>query len=101
MKERELREHAVCSLCGEKIGHSGLPIFCRVTVEQFSINLNAVQRQTGLAMTLGHAGLASVMGPDEEMAHEIDRITLTVCHQCAINGDTPIAALHEVASGQD
>ncbi len=38
MKERELREHATCSLCRQKIGHTGLPLFWVVRIERFGID---------------------------------------------------------------
>lgn len=84
MKEIELRQYADCSLCGEKIGASGIPMFWRVTVERFGINLKAIQRQTGLAMMLGgSAKLALVMGPDEEMTMPMmEKVTLSICENC-------------------
>lgn len=62
MKEKELREHADCSICGKPIGNSGLPLFWKVTVERFGLNVDAVKRQQGLGMMLG-AHIAMVMGP--------------------------------------
>ena len=53
MKESELREHAYCSLCGNKIGHAGVPMFWRVKFERFALNLDAMKRQQGLAMMFG------------------------------------------------
>ncbi|MGM3021142.1 hypothetical protein ACS2UM_27240, partial [Bacillus cereus group sp. BC317] len=63
MKEAELRQHATCSLCHKPIGHTRLPLFWKVTVERFGVDLQAVQRQHGLGLMIG-APLASVMGPD-------------------------------------
>ena len=37
MKEAELRRYATCSLCGQKIGHTGLPLFWTVTIERFGV----------------------------------------------------------------
>lgn len=98
MKERELRQHATCSLCRQKIGHTGLPLFWTVKIEHFGIDAAAVQRQQGLAMMLGGNGaLALAMGPDEEMTMPMmDPVTLTVCERCAVSGDLPVAALAEV-----
>lgn len=47
MKERELRAHAVCSLCRKKIGDSGMPLFYRLTVERFGVKVDAARRQAG------------------------------------------------------
>lgn len=97
MKERELRKHAKCDLCGKGIGHTGLPLFWRITVERFGINMPAVQRQTGLAMMIG-GPLASIMGPDEDMAQSVmEAATLTVCESCATDKALPVAALPEHA----
>lgn len=96
MKEAELRRYATCSMCGQKIGHTGLPLFWRVTVERFGIDHAAVARQQGLAMFLGNAAIAGVMGPDETMAQPVmDPVTLSVCETCVIE-QTCIAQLAEL-----
>ncbi len=84
MKEDQLREHAKCDVCGKSIGASGLPMFWTVRVERHGLKLDALQRQQGLTMMLGgHAGLARVMGPDEEMTTPLmDPVELTVCETC-------------------
>lgn len=85
MKAQELRAHATCSLCREKIGASGLPLFYRVTIERFGVKLDAVRRQTGLEMMLdGHVGIAQAMGPDEDMAVPLmEKLVLVVCEACS------------------
>lgn len=94
MKEAELRKHSVCSLCAKGIGASGLPLFWRVTVERFGVDLTAVRRQDGLGAMLGHSALAAVMGPDETMARPVmEPVKLTVCEDCACNRFMPVAAL--------
>ncbi len=52
MKEKELRKHATCAMCGNKVLASGLPLFWRVTVERFGVDLKAVSRQQGYSMML-------------------------------------------------
>jgi hypothetical protein len=95
VKEAELRKHSTCDLCHEKIGHTGLPLFWRVTVERFGIDMAAARRQTGLGMMIG-APLASVMGPDEDMATPMmEAAVLTICEACAVDPDFKIAALPE------
>lgn len=96
MKEAELRKHAVCSLCRQKIGVSGLPLFWRVTIERFGVHLDRIRRQDGLTALLGgRAGLASVMGPDEDLAEPLmEKLVLTVCDPCAMR-ETRIALLVE------
>lgn len=98
MKERKLREHATCSLCKQKIGHTGLPLFWIVRIERHRIDMGAVRRQTGLAMMLGNAAIAEVMGPDEDMTTPaMEPATLTVCETCAVSRSMEVAALGELA----
>ena len=96
MREDELRKHAICSICGKKIGHTGLPIFWTVRIERHGVDLAAVGRQGGLTAFLGgRADLARIMGPNEEMTVSLmDPVELTLCEECAM-GDLPIAALAE------
>jgi hypothetical protein len=83
MKETELRECAICKLCGKKIGQTGLPLFWRVRTEHWGVKIDALQRQQGLTMMLGgHAALAGVMGLDEDMAEKISSTEITVCEEC-------------------
>ncbi len=44
------------------------PIFYRVTVEQCGLDRTAIQRQAGLEQMLGSHVLASVMGPNDDVA---------------------------------
>ena len=84
MKADELRENAVCKVCGKKFGESGLPLFWRVTVQRYFVDMEAVNRQTGLEMMLGNVAIADVMGPNEDMAKPVmDAVTVTVCERCA------------------
>ena len=87
MKERELRKHATCSVCGKPIGHTGLPLFWTVRVRRWGIDMKAVNRQSGLtAMLGGSAGLAQAMGTDEDMASELMDVEITMCESCAMGG---------------
>ncbi len=84
MKEKELREHATCDVCGKKIGAAGLPMFWIVRIERHGLLLDAMKRQDGLAMFFGgHSGLAEVMGPNEDMTTPLMApVELTVCETC-------------------
>ena len=85
MKEKELREIAKCSLCDNMIGKHNRLTFYRVRVERYAVNLPALQRQQGLAMMVGGNGfLASVLGPNEDMAEKIESTEVTVCATCAM-----------------
>lgn len=97
LKERDLREAAKCSVCGKPLGHTGLPLFWRVTIERYGVDLNAVRRQDGLTMQLGgNSFLAGVMGADEDMATPMmEPKQVTVCENCALMAHQPIAMLIE------
>lgn len=100
MKERELREASHCAVCEEPFGRATtMPLFYRVRVQLFGLDMNAIKQQDGLtAMLGGHAMLASVMGTNAEMASEIGTSkTFTVCHACAM-GEIEVARLHELGS---
>lgn len=84
MRERELRNYADCSMCGRKIGATGIPLFSRVTIERFGIDVMAVHRQQGIGMMLG-ARLAMHMGADEVMAKRLaEPVVLSICESCAL-----------------
>ena len=91
MRERELREHASCGVCGNPIGESALPVFWTVKLQQHGVRLDAVRRQTGLAQMLGgNAAIAMAMGPDEEMTIPLtEEVELTVCLSCATKLEQP------------
>lgn len=91
VKENELREHAICSACNNKIGHTGLPIFWTLDIKRWGIDGQAIKRQSGLAMFLGSSELANVMGTNEDMASIILEESITLCETCA----TPILILLE------
>lgn len=98
MKEKDLREHAVCSICGELIGNSGLPLFWTATVEQHGIRMDVARRQSAFAEMLGNARVAAAMGADEEMTLTmLGPLSLTVCFSCAVV-DHSLAGLAECAT---
>lgn len=99
MKEAELRKHARYNLCHRLIGESGLPLFWRVTIERFGLDLRAIEAQQGLAMMMGNAFLAGVMGPDRDMAKPVmDAAVITVCETCCTKS-TCVAAMSEARDG--
>lgn len=95
MKEAELRQHATCNLCDKKIGHTGVPLFWRVKVERFGLDIRACDRLMGMTQFFGgHAGLASIMGANEDLAKPVmEPQTITVCETCATGRSLPIAAM--------
>lgn len=98
MKADELREHATCSICSKPIGHTGLPLFWRATIERFGIDMQAVSRQSGLELMTGNIILAAALGNDKDMASPVmETVVLTFCDSCASRADFPIAHLIEYA----
>lgn len=86
MKQHEIKP---CSICGRGVMHTKLPLFYRVTVERFGIEIRAVERQHGLEQFFGGgqtgAVLAHVMGEDADMARPVmDKLTLIICEACAM-----------------
>lgn len=63
LKAREIGK----TVTGEGVAAQG-PIFYRVTVEQCGLDRRAIERQAGLEMIVGNAAIASVLGPDEDIA---------------------------------
>lgn len=100
MKESELRECATCRRCGNKIMSSGVPLFWRVTIERFGIDLQAATRQQGLSMMLGSPVLAMHMGPDEDLAKPVmEKVKVVLCESCCTE-PVMIAALAERTEGE-
>lgn len=94
MRMSELVKCADCALCGRKIGESPLPLFWRVRVERYGIDLNVVRRAAGLEMMMGSPALAAVLGPDEEAARQlIDPVEVTLCDMCGTGREVNIAEL--------
>ena len=93
MKAAELLTHATCTHCGKPIGHTGVPFFHRVIIQQFVVDLAAVRRADGLAALLGNQRIAAVVGPDEDLANPFDAAaTVTLCEHCAASTEPPSIA---------
>lgn len=96
MKEAELRNHTTCSLCHKKIMACGLPLFWRLTIERFGIDIRAIQRQDGLSQIVGSSAIASVMGPNEDLASPVQEATiLTICEKCAMENECVAKLFHQ------
>jgi hypothetical protein len=95
MTENELREAATCSMCGNKIMAGGILPFWRVTIERYSVDLNAVWRQAAVEMLLGgHIAIAQVLEPGEELTRPMmEPKTMTVCETCGTKNNACIAVM--------
>lgn len=91
MKARDLSK---CLTCGRGVMHGGTPWFYRIRMESMAADVAAIQRQHGLE--LAHGPVASVLGPDEDVAKVLGQTGGLVCSQCI---ELPIACL--IASAGD
>lgn len=80
IKEAELAKLGPCRVCGEPL--TAEMLFYRVTIERSGFEAKAMQRRIGLGMIVG--SLASIMGPDEDLAKIIDGPQTVAVHEgCA------------------
>lgn len=95
MKEHELRAPGNCAICGRGLLATGIPLFWRLTIDRFGVDLDAVRRQYGLTMLLGgNARIAAAMGPDEDMAQPLmEPRSFAVCESCGLVEGKTIAEL--------
>lgn len=84
MKEQELRKHTICTVCGNKVTSTGIPLFWTASIQRHGIKMDAVKRQAGLEMMLnGNVEIAQIMGPNEEMTEVVTDVKVTLCEYCA------------------
>lgn len=97
MNADELVKYATCCLCSKKIGASGLPLFWRVTVERFGIDMRLVKRFDGMVAMLGGAAhIARVMCDVEDVTEPLmEKVTLSICEPCGTSS-TMVAQLAEL-----
>lgn len=82
MKQSEIKP---CAGCGKGVAHDNSITFYEVKIGYRFLNVAAIQRQTGLEMMLGDAGLASVMGADEDIGISLSDVEALVCLSCAMS----------------
>lgn len=96
MKRSELQK---CAFCKQGVMSSGVPLFWRISIERFCVDVSAVQRLHGLETFFGGgssgAMLAGAMGQNEDIAVPLmEKKLLVLCDWCALK--VPIAALSEM-----
>lgn len=101
-KNMKHRDFKPCHLCGKGVMHTGHPLFLRISVDRLGVNTQTVQRAHGLELMMGgHALLANVMGPDEDLATVIDgRHDMLICGSCADKPLPPYFWLEERTSAK-
>ena len=94
IKQKDLRK---CANCSKGVMHTGLPLFYRVTVQRYGVDLSAVQAQHGLELIMRSPALAQVLGPDRDIASPLSELTdVFICEECSTK-DLMIAMLPELA----
>ena len=85
-----------CAMCNKGIMHDRSLTFYTVQIKYMVIDPGAIQRQHGLEMFMGGdhmAGIATVMGPDEDIAKELSSNSAWLCMECAMKH--PLCAIQE------
>lgn len=75
--------------------NGGVPLFYRITLESMGVNIRAAQRQAGLEQMLGgHARIANIMGPNEDIGLPIGPASRgLLCQSCVLDVDTRLAQI--------
>jgi hypothetical protein len=90
-------EFTPCLKCRKPVGQANGLLFYRVTIERMVFDHRAIQNTAGLALQMRSAALVDVFNPTPELANPLDKgEKFLLCDECAM-GDTPIAALEEMA----
>ena len=92
MKVSDLQK---CCNCDKGMAHNGAVVFYRIKVETFGLDLGAISRRHGFEQMLGAAaGLAGVLGPDEDIAKEVcAEETRFLCLECAMNPRVTVGSI--------
>lgn len=89
------RDFKPCLLCGKGMMHAGSITFFRLTIERQVIDTRAVQRAQGMELMLGDPRLANVMGPNEDLAKQLDTNTVLICEPCSIHRQERLFGIYE------
>jgi hypothetical protein len=99
LKQEELTK---CILCDKGVMHSGNPIFFRITIEQFVVDVQAARRVHGMEQLTGNPEIARILGPSEDIAKVLNRKgPVLVCSDCSIFNSDPNVLLHLFSKSQE
>ena len=87
MKRWEIKN---CIMCDQGVCHGNVPFFYKLQLSVMGLRVKAVERQVGLEMMMGNASIVYAMGPDEDIATEIDKADVLLCQPCAIEYPIPV-----------
>lgn len=86
MKDFKRKDISDCAVCGGKLMAKGSLTFYRLNIERLIFDVQAIREQHGLETMMGSPMLASVMGPDQNLALLLDGpCEVLVCENCAIS----------------
>ncbi len=97
MKRDQLQK---CALCRKGLLACGIPLFFRLRIKRFGVNLANIQRHHGMELMMGGgkagAALARVLGTDEDIATPLgEGSEILICNDCA-SGKTSVDQLAEL-----
>ena len=88
-----------CIQCNQGVMHDNNLIFYTLDIRHMVADIGSLQRAHGMEMMMGGgqdgALLASIMGPDEDIAKELSHHSVWVCLECSMAH--PLGALIETA----
>jgi len=90
------KDFTPCAACGKGVMHTGLPLFFTIDIQRWGINLDAVQRQSGMEQFFGGAvALADVFssGPIAQPVGGEPPLRVLICEACAMGSINLHAAI--------
>lgn len=85
LKQEELGKYAKCCVCHKLVGQiRPLPIFHIIEIQQHGLDINAINRQSGLESMLGNPFLAMHMGSNEDMTMSLGKFKAMICDTCIL-----------------
>lgn len=95
MKREDLKN---CAVCDQGLMTNGDMTFYKISFQRFVVDMIAVRELAGLEMMLGSPALASVMGPNRDIAKELGGdASVLVCETCANLKQVFISQMMETA----
>jgi hypothetical protein len=100
MKVKDIKP---CFICKKGIGHAGMPIFFKITMQRYGLNARTVQQTLGLESFFGGvqdgAVLANVMGADPDIADKLEEeVSGLICFSCSTEKREPLMVMEELAN---
>ena len=86
-----------CIGCNKGVLHNQNIVCTRLRVAQMVADLRAITQERGLELMLGNPGLASIMGPNQDMLKEMPQAhDVLICQDCSLR--MTVAEVEEAAN---